>query len=391
MNLYPPPMRVLFVVHVGETLGHLARAITVARELEKCGCIAECAGHERAGPLWRAAALNGAFHPVSWDWSHNESDPATLSARLGARLLDSVSQMREVFERCEPDYVVGFPGFASVQLARHYRIPHAAVVHGSYLAPLIHLADATPEETAVLSLTTRVCVGPLNDAFRLVARRLSLPILSYEEFMETERIFVAQPGLPFRRRRNTTIVGFIKASLGEPLREPPAHDADAVFVTFGTGNLCDFSRLLELARDMFTRVIANTGSLSLTVGPDRVTTRPFISSSDIASRVRAVVSHGGIGTVGTFAEHGLPQLIVPTEPDQANTAIHTRRAGLAETLGLESFLERTTLGRRLPVFSDSDFLEALTRLKGARVARVPADGAAAIAADLCGMERCMRA
>ncbi len=382
-------MQVLFIVHVGETLGHLAHAITIARELEERGCTTECAAHGRAKQFWQAAGLQGKFFSVSWNWSHNACEPSAIRPDFGESLLESARQIREILKLRKPNYVVGMPGFASAQLARRHRIPHASVIHGTHLAPLIRLTDPQPEEESVLRITTRICHGALNDAFRLVARRLSVPMLTYEEFVATERIFVPQPGLPFEPTANMVVIDFITASLGETLQEPPSAVSDAVFITFGSGNPCDTSRLLELARRVFPRVIANTGHLRPPPDAEGITTRPFISSKDVAKRVTAVVSHGGIGTVGTFAEHGLPQLIIPTEIDQANMAVHARRAKLAASLGLKSFLERTTLGRRLPTFGDDEFVHALSRLRNVIAPRVRANGASAIAASICETQECM--
>ena len=44
---------------LGGLLGHLARAITIARELVRRNCIVECVGHKRAEEFWIAAGLKG--------------------------------------------------------------------------------------------------------------------------------------------------------------------------------------------------------------------------------------------------------------------------------------------------------------------------------------------
>jgi len=94
--------------------------------------------------------------------------------------------------------------------------------------------------------------------------------------------------------------------------------------------------------------------------------KPFIASSSLAGQVAAVISHGGIGTVGTFAEHGTPQLIIPTELDQATMAVHAARLGLAMHCGLDSWARRGKLGRQLPEFSEAEFVSLLYIFRSTR-------------------------
>ncbi|HEY7875319.1 MAG TPA: hypothetical protein VIG64_09375, partial [Actinomycetota bacterium] len=94
---------------------------------------------------------------------------------------------------------------------------------------------------------------------------------------------------------------------------------------------------------------------------DGVFTAPLIASSSLAGRVELVITHGGIGTVGTFAAGGTPLLIVPTEIDQATMAIHAERAGLGCAYGMERWLRSPSLGRRLPSIDPDRLVEAMRR------------------------------
>ena len=137
-------MKVLFMVHVGGLLGHLARAITIARELVRRNCIVECVGHKRAEEFWIAAGLRGAFHSVSWDWSHNKVIPPRSALSWEQSCFCKVYTISgKSWSVPQPDFIVGMPGFTSAQLARLYGIPHSSVIHGPHLAPLIRLENPT--------------------------------------------------------------------------------------------------------------------------------------------------------------------------------------------------------------------------------------------------------
>lgn len=105
-----------------------------------------------------------------------------------------------------------------------------------------------------------------------------------------------------------------------------------------------------------------------------------VASRSLAGHVRAVVSHGGLGTVGTFAEFGHPQLVIPTEFDQATTGLYCRATGIAATCGLEAWPSRRSLGRQLPPLSADTIRQQVTLLsKQTKQASHSASGADDIA------------
>lgn len=378
-------MKILVIAHVGETFGHLARALSVARELSAHGCSIDIAAAPRAANVIGSSGLRCDFHPVSWDWSHNSCELDGLSSAFLSRIIETTEDLMKVVERSRPDFILGMPGVASTQIARYYGIPHASVIHGPHLAPLVNLENATSIELAVLNISRKVCLGPLNDAFHVLNRILGLPLLDYQSYIRSETIYVPQPGLPIPEPNNMLMTNFIRASLGPVFDGDPNEIEGSCYVTFGSGNPCDIARVILLARQVFSKVIANTGDLSLGPFPDGVVIRPFVASSSLVGRVAAVVSHGGIGTVGTFAEWGTPQLIIPTEVDQATMAVHACRAGLATHVGLESFVNRSRLGRQLPNFSDDELLTAMDQMwnnQSSSAPLVPSAGAEEIASGI---------
>ena len=356
-------MRILIIAHIGETFGHLARGLSIAKQLSIHGCNIEIASAPRSAEVVARAGLQCDFHPVRWDWSHNSCELEGLSSKFLSCILDTTKDLMEIVKARSPDFILSMPGFASTQIARHLGIPHASVIHGTHLAPFIKLEDATDTELYILEMSKKVCLGPLNDAFHVLNRTFGLPWLDYKSYIQSEMIFIPQPGLPFGKFDNMLVTNFVRASLGPTFDGDQAELKGCCYVTFGSGNPCDITRVILLAREVFPKVIANTGTLNIGPFPKDVITRPFIASSSLAGRVAAVISHGGIGTVGTFAEAGTPQLIIPTELDQANMAIHASRTGVAKHVGLESFLYRSRLGRYLSDFRDDELLRAMDQIR----------------------------
>lgn len=378
--------RILIVAHVGETFGHVADALSIARALVRRGLTVEIAAAPRAADMTAESGIDLAFYPVRWDWSHNASRLNGLSSQFVRHIVDTTEDLLALLERTAPDLVLGLPGFASSQVTRYCGVPHVSVLHGIHLAPLIELEGASPVESAVLAMASRACLGPLNEAFDVVSRKTGAPRLDYYAYIESERLFVPQPGLPFKAPPNMYVTNFIRSSLGPPFNGDRSRLQGACYVTFGSGNRCDIAQVVRVARDVFDEVVVSVGQVQLDPLATGTIVRPLIASWSLAGRVAAVVSHGGVGTVGTFSEWGTPQMIIPTELTQAMMAIFSARAGIARYVGLQSFAKRTELGRQLPKLNDHELRQAMLALRvdGAAQHRPPSSGADEIAARLAG-------
>ena len=371
-------MRVALLTHIGETYGHLVRGLALADEIAARGAEVEFVSSAAAVDFLRA---NGAPYPVSvvpWSWSHNSR------TRDGERWLDGVLRTNEALSAYlaedPPDLAVGLPGVFTVQVARAHDVPHVSVLHGPYLSPLVDDSGLDDLERRVIA-AGRAFFEDVNGVYSRLADELSFGPLTYERYLETEQIYIPQPDLPLPDRTNLHVASFISASYGFPYSGPRGDLERAVFVTFGSGNPCDITQIVEAAADVFPRVIVATGRYPLRRFRGNVHAQPSVASADLAGRVGALVSHGGIGTVGTFAAHGTPQLIVPTEVDQATMAVWAHRSGLASRLGLEAWRTRPQLGRMLPELRRDELVASLVRLRDdvSRPPRLPGDGAAQLA------------
>lgn len=357
-------LKILMVAHIGETLGHLVRGLAIADELTALGVSPEIAASSNARWALQTWSRSYTHHVISWAWSHNAVNVDKPTSAYLSNVIESNRQVLDLLETERPSLVVGLPGVFTTQAARYLGIPHASILHGPYLTPIIELDHPTTTESAVIEFARRIaCGGTFDLILSHLSKQLSLPKLSYEEYLANEPIFVPQPGLPIPNLDNLYQAGFIRASLGPPFDDAHVNFDQACYITFGSGNPCDITRIVEMARSVFPWVIVSTSATPLRHIPSGVIERPFIASSALAGRVAAVVSHGGIGTVGTFAEHRTPQLIIPTEIDQAIMAIHACRLGIARQCGLDAWAKSLRLGRHLPEFDDEELLSTLKALQ----------------------------
>lgn len=376
--------RVMFVVHVGKTVGHLVRALAVADELAARDCRPEFVASDRAVGLLDAWPTRYAHHRVPWNWSHNDAEVPRPGAGYTSRVTETADGLLSILRAARPKLVVGFPGVFSTQAARALEVRHASVLHAPYVWPIVELNAPQPAEEAVQALAARVTHGAFTSLMQALSRDLGLPPLTYEAYLATETIFIPQPGLPLRRRYgNLAEFGFIRASYGGG-RVPAGLDlAGTCHVTFGSGNPCDLGEVVAAVRTVFPQVLVTGWPGRAGEVQPGVFACEAIPSRSLAGRVAAVVSHGGIGTVGTFAEHGTPQLVIPTEIDQATMAIHATRAGIAREYGLDAWARDPRLGRRLPPIDRRALVDRLEEACAAPPpARIPSDGAAEIAANI---------
>jgi len=124
------------------------------------------------------------------------------------------------------------------------------------------------------------------------------------------------------------------------LPQRPPTDAKTVYFTLGTifnlesGDL--FERVLEGLRELPFDVVATVGR---NLDPDELGPQPanvrierYLPQSEILPRCRAVVSHGGSGSLLAALAHGLPSVLLPMGADQPQNAARCEQLGVARVL-----------------------------------------------------------
>lgn len=97
-------------------------------------------------------------------------------------------------------------------------------------------------------------------------------------------------------------------------------DGDAIYFTLGTVFIHECGDLPE-------RVLAGLTGFNCVETVTR-----FIPQADVLPRCRAVVSHGGSGTLLAALAHGLPSVLIPLGADQLVNASRAKELGLARVL-----------------------------------------------------------
>lgn len=166
---------------------------------------------------------------------------------------------------------------------------------------------------------------------------------------------------------------------------PPANtDSTTVYFTLGTvfnlesGDL--FARVLAGLRELPVDVIATVGAgidpAELGLLPDNIRVEQYIPQSEVLPRCRAVVSHGGSGSVVGALAHGLPSVLIPMGADQPSNASRCERLGVARALDPFEATPETVREAVAAVLSDPAYRSAAEHIRD-EIAALP-DAASAV-------------
>jgi UDP:flavonoid glycosyltransferase YjiC (YdhE family) len=167
-----------------------------------------------------------------------------------------------------------------------------------------------------------------------------------------------------------------------PVRRPPT-DARTVYFTLGTifnlesGDL--FERVLEGLRALPVDVVATVGRnldpAELGPQPANVRVERYLPQSEVLPRCRAVVSHGGSGSVLAALAHGLPSVLLPMGADQSQNAARCEQLGVARVLDAVRATPETVREAVADVLADPSYRSAAERIAD-EIAALPGPEAA---------------
>jgi UDP:flavonoid glycosyltransferase YjiC (YdhE family) len=154
-----------------------------------------------------------------------------------------------------------------------------------------------------------------------------------------------------------------------PARRPPT-DATTVYFTLGTifnlesGDL--FERVLEGLRELPVDVVATVGRnldpAELGPQPANVRIERYLPQTDVLPRCRAVVSHGGSGSLLGALAHGLPSVLLPMGADQPQNAARCAQLGVARVLDAVRATPENVREAVADVLSDPSYRSAAERI-----------------------------
>lgn len=231
----------------------------------------------------------------------------------------ALPRLEETIRAVRPHLVLRDPAeFASRVVAERDGIPSAVGV-GGLTAVMDFFAGLVAEPVDRLRSELGLPVGshPVSDALILTATPASFDVS------------VALPG------------EILRFGLGLP-RVPAPPGAPTVYATVGTAVMHQGAmgtRLLEVIAEAFDGLDAQC---VLTIGidpdervpplPDNIDVRAFASHPEVIPSCRAVVSHGGAGTIQDAVHMGRPMVVLPQFADQFHNAERVQELGLGRAL-----------------------------------------------------------
>jgi hypothetical protein len=338
--------RVAIIPHVGVAMGHLLRAIALGRLLENdCEILFVVPS--------RAKRFIAEYFPdvqcawVRWSFGHNDAIDHSLSETID-RSKQTLREIGNIFNAFRPQVVFGLPGFQTSFACELLGVPHVSLMHGPWLTPEYDLTDLSRSERSLISGWKRAI--QVTDTLLLVmAHALGYNYRGYRHWLESHRICAAQ-GFSVTYRSPRPVIGFLHLEYG------PATVADlpdkCISVLFGTA-------IREVDCDLL-RAISGFGLPLVVVGArhrrpaDGIFWVRSMSASRLADISAIAITHGGIGTIPTFARAGVPQIFVPHDIDQALNAVLAARSAFGEPIRLDYWRDRSPFGRVRPTVDSDD-------------------------------------
>ncbi|MCS5718136.1 hypothetical protein N1027_08300 [Herbiconiux sp. CPCC 205763] len=348
--------------------GNVPPMIAVAREVQRQGAAVRILGHPRQRAQIEAAGLAFESFAHAREWS-------SLTPRSGLR---ADLGYAAVFA----DRGIGRDVLISVQRAPADRI----VVDGLLIGCLAELAEADVPYSIFVHTLRSVMVpavrrGPLGLILRTAGFR---PGLLYER-AESE-VVVAEPSFDPGAGDTAPRVHHVGAVLPVAAAAHPDPRTPVVLVSLSTTHVAGQRELLQRILDALAALDVHT---VVTTGPsiDRRQLRPAANSTihqalahpDVMATASFVIGHGGHGTTMLALAHGLPLVVIPTNPsfDQPRIAELVVDRGLGLRLSKRASVGDIRVAAS-DLLSDPHYADAAGRLGSTMRARDAAADAAEI-------------
>jgi UDP:flavonoid glycosyltransferase YjiC (YdhE family) len=232
----------------------------------------------------------------------------------------ALPRLERTFREVAPDLVVRDPAeFAGMVLAERDGVPTVAAAGGLQSA-LSYFSGLVDEH--VRRLRSEVAAEPLE------------AVLSDELVLTATPPGFDVPGDPSVR--------VVRYRLTVPLTSLPTDEPPRVYATLGTAVMHEprgaavleaiVGALSQLEVQAVITTGVDPGGLNLPRLPDHVEVRRFADHHQVIPESRAVVTHGGAGTVQDALLMGRPMVIVPQFADQFFNAERVAQTGVGTTL-----------------------------------------------------------
>ena len=153
--------------------------------------------------------------------------------------------------------------------------------------------------------------------------------------------------------------------LEKTLPKPLQFQRETIIFTSGTGNTdtLEYSERAErIARalDMDALLLSSQETRKVRRSP-YLTTSPFVDLAAVLPQAKAIIHHGGIGTIAEALRAGIPQLIIANRYDQPDNAVRIAQLGLGGAILEPKTNIETVISTLRRIFDDADMASHLSK------------------------------
>jgi len=406
-----PPKPATFLITSSTASGHLLRMLDITQQLTSRGHRVLFKAHRSVADAAKAAGAEHIPHENIIDLQDfaslsRHSDPPAWMPKFAfgmvlfrtlfqANNVQLAQEIEPILRREKVDCVVyDFFEFGAAWAAERVGIPWASAGNmGTVLTPEdVPLMFNTLPPLRAFRKIPAVAHTLGNQLLPLNALRTKLGLPAYTgrtaDMMRAMasphlHIIMAHRGLAGDAllRDNQVFAGpttfnFSSSSNGEA----PRMDPGTVLVSTTTTPKDDglFRRVLEAVAPMNVPVLATAASahdVPSGLGA-HIRIERYIPHDTVFPEARALVTHGGWGTVGRALIHGLPMLVIPLFGDQILNATLVERAGLGRHLPLKKATPEA-IRAELRALLDNEAIRARARSTSLEIKQLKADQVAA--------------
>ncbi|MGL4229790.1 MAG: glycosyltransferase [Casimicrobium sp.] len=378
------------------SIGHVSRALAVAELIRKLGVELIVAVDNR----FKSHFANFVTESL-YSISENEVYGRFVNGDVlynQVQIAQYVSSDRTLIERIQPAFVVAEFRPTALALARSMDIPAIALLETSlhpnfdprdYSVPDAYLPRARAFAKCsemVIQSTSQTLLGALvrnrliRNATAPWARAfddhgLDVPVSFFELFANADLCLISDHHafLPVKARPQDLFLPgpwwypaptFTTRS-PEKIRRETRH----VYLASGTQSATNLEKMLRYARcfaDAGWSVLFSTGNREVprTELSDGIEISPFVDEDAVLPRVDLMIHPGGQGTIYRCLRHSVPQVILPSSPNQHFYADAVRRHGLGKYVRRFDVNERVLLREADEVVLSSEVARSVRSWRG---------------------------
>ncbi len=324
------------------TLSHFTRALSVAEWLDAHGFEAHI-GLSYSRRFWAARFYNRC-HRISELWEPSGIPFPCLKWFSNKNHIQKCIESQEVLIReIKPDVIIAVFDFVSAVTSGN--IPRISI-NGYCMLPIYHGVLGFDEQQSperdeqkrifenFWSFSAQPFIEPLYARNKPSVKHANeLLVGDINCIYEIDAICCPQ-----MERDTYRFVGPIIWDGWDSLGEIPPwrHEPDKLTLYLNFGTLAKDKKMMNMlirrCVSIGARVLVSSGMKGLIETSDTVFCRPFISPRYATEISDIVVCTGGVGSCYSNLLHGIPSLVIPTQPEQATNGLKMQRAGCGRIL-----------------------------------------------------------